>query len=201
MDRMSLVVLAVTGILIAPAHADTLDQWQEQIAEASQRFVIPAPWIRAVIKAESGGDARAISPKGAMGLMQIMPGTWSEMLAKYGLGDDPFDPRANILAGTAYLKTMYDRFGYPALFAAYNTGATRYEQALRTGKSLPTETLAYSAEVENTLSGVPDNPLTQMQIASGTRLFFQLSSATDNENSVRSQGLFVPLATPKAEGK
>jgi hypothetical protein len=203
MDRMSLVFLAAA--LIAPAHADSLDQWQGHIAEASQRFAIPAAWIRTVIKAESGGDARAVSPKGAMGLMQLMPEAWAEMRARYALGNDPFDPHANILAGAAYLKMMHDRFGTPALFAAYNAGAARYEQALRTGNSLPAETLAYIAEVEKTLSGAPDDPLMPVQIASGTRLFFRLSSAADSasgsENSVPSQGLFVPLTTRKAEGK
>jgi len=209
MDRMSLVFLAATSALIAPADADSLDQWQGQIAEASQRFAIPAAWIRAVIKAESAGEAKAVSPKRAMGLMQLMPETWAEMRAKYALGDDPFDPRANILAGAAFLKMMNDRFGYPALFAAYNAGAVRYEQSLRGGKSLPTETLAYIAEVEKTLSGtaesIPENPLPSVQIASGTRLFFRLSSVADSasgsENSVPSQGLFVPLTTQKAEGK
>lgn len=208
MDRLSPLIIA-TAALVAPAHAAAIDQWQAQIAEASQRFAVPEPWIRAVIKAESGGDAKAISPKGAMGLMQLMPETWAEMQAKYALGDDPFDPRANILAGTAFLKMMDDSFGYPALFAAYNAGAARYEQSLRTGKSLPTETLAYIAKVEKALPGTPDTapeiPLTPVQIASGTRLFFRLSSAGNNvrgsENSVPSQGLFVPLSTRKADGQ
>jgi hypothetical protein len=208
MDRISLVFLAATSALIAPAHADSLDQWQGQIAEASQRFAIPAAWIRSVINAESGGEAKAVSQKGAMGLMQLMPETWAEMRARYALGDDPFDPRANILAGTAYLKMMHDRFGYPALFAAYNAGAARYEQSVRTGKSLPAETLAYIAEVEKTLSGVPDstlgNPTMPMQIVSGTRLFFTLSRAEDgargDANAGPSNGLFVPLSTPKSDG-
>jgi soluble lytic murein transglycosylase-like protein len=195
---MSLVFLAATSAVVAPAQAGPLAQWQGQIAEASQRFALPESWIRAVIRAESGGDAKAVSPKGAMGLMQLMPETWAEMRAKYALGDDPFDPRANILAGAAYLKMMNDRFGYPALFAAYNAGAARYEQSVRTGKSLPAETLAYIAEVEKHLSGPPDSPSTPVQVASGTRLFFRLSSAGNSENSVPSQGLFVPLTTRKA---
>jgi len=49
--------------------------------------------------AESGGDPHAVSPKGAMGLMQLMPGTWSEFRGQLGLGTDPFDPHDNIFAG------------------------------------------------------------------------------------------------------
>lgn len=200
MDRMSLVFLAATSALITPAQAGVLDQGQ--IAEASERFAVPAAWIRAVIEAESGGRPKAVSSKGAMGLMQLMPETWAEMRVRYALGDDPFDPRANILAGTAFLKMMDDRFGYPALFAAYHAGAARYEQSRRTGKPLPAETLAYITEVEKALPGqpesTPDDPLMPVRIASGTRLFFRLSSAGNSENSVSSQGLFVPLTTRKA---
>ena len=111
MDRISPLIIAAAA-LVAPAHAAAIDQWQVQIAEASQRFGVPEPWIRAVIKAESGGDVKAVSSKGAMGLMQLMPETWAEMRTTYILGTDPLDPRANILAGTATLKMMYDRFGY-----------------------------------------------------------------------------------------
>jgi SLT domain-containing protein len=82
-----------------------------------------------------------------MGLMQIMPGTWRDMRAALGLGNDPHAPRDNILAGTAYLRAMYDRFGYPGLFAAYNAGPARYARHLATGRRLPAETIAYVANV------------------------------------------------------
>ena len=94
---------------------------------------------------ESGANERAISPKGALGLMQIMPKTWVELSVRYGLGIDPFDPRDNILAGTAYLREMHDRFGSPGFLAAYNAGPERYEQHLATGRPLPAETQAYLA--------------------------------------------------------
>lgn len=87
------------------------------------------------------------SGAGAMGLMQLMPGTWAEMRAAYRLGFDPHDPRDNILAGTAYLRIMYDRFGYPGLFAAYNAGPARYARHLATGRRLPAETVAYVSAV------------------------------------------------------
>ena len=76
-----------------------------------------------------------------------MPGTWVELSARYGLGLDPFDARDNILAGTAYLKEMHDRFGSAGFLAAYHAGPWRYEQHLVTGKPLPSETTAYVAAV------------------------------------------------------
>ena len=82
-----------------------------------------------------------------MGLMQLMPGTWRRMRTVHGLGPNPHDPRDNILAGTAYLRAMYDRFGYPGLFAAYNAGPARYADHLATGRKLPRETIAYVARI------------------------------------------------------
>ena len=117
------------------------------IEEASARFAVPARWIRAVMQIESAGDEHAISSRGAMGLMQLMPGTWVELSVRYGLGLDPFDPRDNILAGTAYLKEMHDRFGSAGFLAAYHAGPARYEQHLATGQPLPPETMAYVAAV------------------------------------------------------
>ena len=92
-----------------------------------------------MMQVESGGDERATSPRGAMGLMQLMPGTWVELSVRYGLGLDPFDPSDNILAGTAYLKEMHDRFGSAGFLAAYHAGPARYEQHLATGQPLPPE--------------------------------------------------------------
>jgi hypothetical protein len=112
---------------------------------ASQRFGIPTSWIRAVIQVESAGDARALSPKGAMGLMQIMPETWDDLRVRLGLGVDPYDPRDNILAGAAYLREMYDRYGSAGFLAAYNAGPARYEAHLATGQALPVETQRYVA--------------------------------------------------------
>lgn len=116
------------------------------IAEAAQRFGIPAPWIVAVMRAESANDPGAVSHAGAMGLMQVMPGTWAALRARHGLGDDPHDPRDNILAGTAYLREMWDRYGnVAAMLAAYNAGPGRYDDYLETGRALPAETRAYVA--------------------------------------------------------
>lgn len=144
------VKAALTLMLAAPAAAASTDRWNAQIEEASRRFGMPEDWIRRVIQAESGGRTTLngepiISRAGAMGLMQLMPGTWAEMRRAQGLGPDPHDPRDNVLAGTAYLRAMYDRFGYPGLFAAYNAGPARYSAHLATGRPLPSETIAYMA--------------------------------------------------------
>jgi hypothetical protein len=117
----------------------------DYIAEAARRFGVPVSWIRAIMGAESAGDTRAVSRKGAMGLMQIMPDTWSELRARYGLGRDPFDPRDNILAGAAYLREMHDRYGSPGFLAAYNAGPQRYDDYLAGVRALPAETRAYVA--------------------------------------------------------
>jgi len=151
MGALSLWV-ALAPVAIVPAAVDPVDQWRGFIAEASLRFGVPSEWIVRVMRAESGGrtmrDGRPIrSAKGAIGLMQLMPGTWADMRARLGLGADPDDPRDNILAGTAYLRLMYDRFGYPGLFAAYNAGPARYAAYLRGQARLPPETIAYLAQV------------------------------------------------------
>jgi hypothetical protein len=115
------------------------------VAEAEERFGIPASWIRVVMRIESAGDVHALSPKGAMGLMQLMPETWATLRANYGLGANPYDARDNILAGAAYLRELYDRYGSTGFLAAYNAGPTRYEDHLATGRPLPDETVAYIA--------------------------------------------------------
>jgi soluble lytic murein transglycosylase-like protein len=129
------------------ARPPSIDRFANFIADASTRFTVPARWIRAVIQIESAGDEHAISPRGAMGLMQLMPGTWVELSVRYELGLDPFDPRDNIVAGTAYLRELHDRFGSAGFLAAYHAGPTRYEQHLTTGEPLPPETMAYIAAV------------------------------------------------------
>ncbi len=134
-------VLAQSAPSVGHSQRDTHADF---VAEASQRFGIPEHWIRSVRRVESAGDVRAVSSAGAMGLMQVMPGTWAELRVRYGLGRDPFDPRDNIIAGTAYLREMYDRYGSPGFLAAYNAGPGRYEEYLA-GRPLPAETRAYVA--------------------------------------------------------
>lgn len=129
-----------------PAPAERVDI-AVYVAEASQRFAIPEDWIYAVMRVESGGRIRAVSSAGAMGLMQLMPGTWARQRARFGLGSDPFDPRDNIMAGVSYLREMYDRYGTNGFLAAYNAGPARYEDFVRRGRPLPTETINYVARI------------------------------------------------------
>lgn len=145
--------IASSTLLESSARAQTasryeaVDRFAKFIEEASARFAVPARWIRAVMQVESSGDEHAISSRGAIGLMQLKPGTWVELSVRYGLGLNPFDAHDNIFAGAAYLKDMHDRFGSAGLLAAYHAGPTRYEQHLATGQPLPLETTAYVAAV------------------------------------------------------
>ena len=141
----------------AAFHPESLDRI---IADASERFAVPERWIRAVMQAESAGDPSAVSEAGAMGLMQIMPETWDELRTAHGLGDDPFDPRDNVLAGAAYLRAMYNQFGSPGFLAAYNAGQGRYAEHLATGRPLPRETRDYLALLAPLIGA---SPASQMQ--------------------------------------
>lgn len=120
---------------------------ERHVSEASQRFGIPESWIYAVMRTESAGRIAAVSSAGAMGLMQLMPGTWARQRARFGLGADPFDPRDNIMAGTSYLREMYDSYGATGMLAAYNAGPGRYEQWRDDGRPLPAETRVYVARI------------------------------------------------------
>jgi Transglycosylase SLT domain len=135
--------VAVSAETAPVARSAASDPYATHIAEASHRFGIPATWILAVMRVESRGDRRAVSPKGAMGLMQIMPETWADLRVRYGLGRDPFDPHDNILAGAALLREMLDRYGSPGFLAAYNAGPGRYEDYRDRHRPLPPETVAY----------------------------------------------------------
>lgn len=127
------------------------------VAEAARRFGIPAAWIRAVMHVESRGDRRAVSAKGAMGVMQLMPETWAALRARYGLGRNPFDLRDNILAGAAYLREMHDHYGSPGFLAAYNAGPGRYEDYRFRRRPLPDETIAYVAMLAPAIGERPLN--------------------------------------------
>jgi hypothetical protein len=123
------------------------DPWGPYVREAAARFQVPGHWVRAVMHQESGGEQQATSPVGAMGLMQVMPATYEGLRTRYQLGDDPYDPHNNILAGTAYLREMYDRFGSPGFLAAYNAGPDRVDNYLAGRASLPQETQNYVASI------------------------------------------------------
>ncbi|MDC7675163.1 lytic transglycosylase domain-containing protein [Asticcacaulis sp. LKC15W] len=156
--------------------------------QASADFAIPFPWIDAVIQAESGGrthlNGRPITSKaGAMGLMQLMPGTYDMMRVQHGLGPDPHAPCDNIRAGTAYLRAMYDRFGYPGLFGAYNAGPGRYADWLK-GRPLPLETRLYLRTVVRA----------EPTLASGIAIFVGADTPPEPVPPEGANGLFVPLS-------
>lgn len=123
------------------------DPWGPWIREASARFDVPEAWIREVMRQESGGRPGVTSRAGAMGLMQVMPATYRELQARHGLGDDPYHPYDSLMAGTAYIRQMYDLFGSPAFLAAYNAGPGRLEGFLYNRRGLPPETRNYVARV------------------------------------------------------
>ena len=144
----SVLVLALgwPGAAAAQSSAATFDL-AATIAEAAARFGLPEHWIRAVMGVESAFEVRAVSSAGAMGLMQVMPKTYAELRVRYGLGADPFHPRDNVLAGAAYLREMFDRFGAPGFLAAYNAGPQRYLEYVTDGRQLPLETRNYVAKL------------------------------------------------------
>jgi len=98
--------------------------YDEHISRAASTYNVDPLLVKSVIKAESNFDSRAVSPKGAKGLMQLMPGTAADLNVF-----DPFDPRANIFGGTNYLRQMLERFGGDVrlALAAYNAGPARVE--------------------------------------------------------------------------
>lgn len=163
----ALALLAIIGsapalVVSEPARAQSAASSDatgagRHVADAARRFGIPEAWIWAVMRVESNGDVRAVSHAGAIGLMQIMPGTWAGLRARYRLGSDPFDPRDNIMAGAGYLREMHDRYGNAtAMLAAYNAGPGRYDEHLSRGRPLPAETRAYLAKLASITGGSDD---------------------------------------------
>jgi len=135
-----------------PASARPAGSFAGLIEDASRRFGESERWIRAVMNIESAGDVRAKSRKGAMGLMQIMPETWVDLRMRHRFGNNPYDPRDNILAGAAYLHELHDRYGSPGFLAAYNAGPGRYEQYLG-GRPLIEKTRTYVATLAPLFGG------------------------------------------------
>ena len=163
MQRSCVIAIAVAMLAAGSAAAQQASVATSQdanpaataVSDAALRFGIPEQWIYAVMRAESAGRVNATSPVGAMGLMQIMPATWAVLSARYGLGDNPYDPRANVMAGAAYIREMHDLYGSPGFLAAYNAGPGRYEAYLKDGRALPPETRNYVARIAPALDGSP----------------------------------------------
>lgn len=97
------------------------------IQEASRSHNLPSSLVKAVIRVESNFNPGATSPKGAQGLMQLMPGTADQLKV-----DDPYDPRQNIWGGVSYLRMLLEKFNnrLPLALAAYNAGPQRVSKRL-----------------------------------------------------------------------
>ena len=184
--------VAVMAQEVPAARSSSVHPYAAHVADAARRFGIPEAWIWAVMRVESGGNARAVSRAGAMGVMQIMPATWAGLRTRYGLGPDPFDVRDNIMAGAAYLREMHDRYGNAtAMLAAYNAGPGRYDDFVSRGRPLPAETVDYLAQLAPITGGsgavevavsVPPDPFAWRRAA----LFVRTGSAASDAVAVQS---------------
>jgi hypothetical protein len=128
-----------------PQKNDTIsptDNIDMIISQAAERFSVDPDLIRGVIKAESNFKVHSTSPKGAMGLMQLMPGTAQDLGVK-----DPYDPYENVMGGTRYLKGLLDRYGgnVDRALAAYNWGMGNVEKH---PDRLPRETITYISRIK-----------------------------------------------------
>ena len=112
---------------------------------AADRYGLPRELVRSVMSAESGFHSEALSPKGAIGLMQLMPGTAQT------LGVDPYDPAQNVDAGTRYLRDLLEKYqgGLRHALAAYNAGPGAVEKY--NGVPPYRETINYIVRIENKL--------------------------------------------------
>jgi membrane-bound lytic murein transglycosylase B len=159
----------------AMTPAQLVKRWKPMVATASRRFGVPVTWINAVMRVESGGRTMLsegtpmVSEKGAVGIMQVMPQTYTEMRTQYRLGPDPFDPNDNIQAGTAYLRWLKSKYAYPAIFAAYNAGPQRVDDLLVQGTPLPNETRGYVDRIGGILNGSGGRDGTYINAVSLTR--------------------------------
>jgi hypothetical protein len=179
-SRQASISAPSTGYFVTHAAGDyrppgpPSDPWGPYINLAASRFDVPQQWIRQVMQVESGGheyiDGQlTVSPAGAMGLMQLEPGTYQEMASRYGLGPDPFNPYDNIMAGTAYIHEMYQVYGSPGFLAAYDAGPGRLNNYMDYHQALPAETTNYVAMIAPQIQGYyPQNRSEADQLALNT---------------------------------
>jgi soluble lytic murein transglycosylase-like protein len=184
----------IAAVILASGFASPLDAapsatCSDYLAEAAQVSGLPESLIAAVLHVESRGSSAAISSAGAKGCMQIMPATWGSLTARYALGADVHDPRANMIGGALYLREMVDRYGLQGGLAAYNAGPGRYE-AWRDGRrNLPRETINYVAQIAPVSGGnaAPLRPLFAATIAPSWKqssIFVTFTRATSTAKDI-----------------
>jgi soluble lytic murein transglycosylase-like protein len=136
--------------------------WAPLAEQAAAEHGLDPALVLAVVQAESGGDPLAVSPAGALGLMQVMPD-------KFSPGEDPFDPEANLRAGCSYLRRMLDRYGgdLESALAAYNAGPGAVD---RWGGVPPyPETVSYVERVLLLYAEMSENPDRPVRQTSSTK--------------------------------
>ena len=177
---------AVATIAPQPAPVLSLD---EVVKQASEKHQLDADFISSVIHAESGFNARAVSPKGAQGLMQLMPDTASQLGVR-----NVFDPQANVEGGTRYLRGLLERYHFdvPKALAAYNAGPHRVEKY----KGIPPyyETQAYIARI---IKEYNRKKLAEQKAARKAKSRYLKSSARDAKTArTRSADSKIDTAAP-----
>jgi soluble lytic murein transglycosylase-like protein len=150
----------------APGSAKSAAPLNEVVNSASATFHLDPDLVNSVIHAESGFNAHAVSPKGARGLMQLMPGTANQL----GVSN-AFDPQTNVEGGSRYLRELLERYNFDLVkaLAAYNAGPERVEQY----QGVPpfSETRAYVARIVhdyNTKKIAQEKAAKQKQVAAKT---------------------------------
>jgi soluble lytic murein transglycosylase-like protein len=160
MRWISTLVLVAIANSASPSPGATLkavmsNRCDMYVPEAARRSGLAEDVVLRVMLAESGGNSRIVSVKGAIGCMQIMAATWAYLAQRYSLGADPYDARMNMIGGAMYLAELAGRYGWPGALAAYNAGPGRYQRYVRAGVPLPAETIAYTARLGRTADGPP----------------------------------------------
>jgi len=142
----ALALLAGLAACGTPAHQDALQESARYVAHAHGNYTPPGPsedpWGPYIREASARYD---------------IPSTYDMLRDRYNLGDDPFDPHDNIMAGVAYMREMYELYGSPGFLAAYNAGPARLDDYLSNTRPLPDETRHYVAMIGPALRGIYPN--------------------------------------------